>query len=93
MNKMPEISYDYISEIDFKFSQLKKVKEEFEELYNAINNDDAENILEECLDIMQVCISIIKLYSKHKITKAFKFHNNKLENRGWNITNYNNIDI
>jgi len=89
MNKFPVLDLSkFESDENFNQIQFQKLQEEVAELDFAIDRDDKENTLEECLDIIQVIIPIILQYSKESIDKAFKYHVSKLKSRGWNIKNY-----
>ncbi|MEG0133047.1 MAG: nucleotide pyrophosphohydrolase [Clostridium sp.] len=63
--------------------QLTKMDEEYKELKIAVENGDVDNIAEETLDIMQVCINILgTLFDQEQITEEVIKHNAKLKGRG-----------
>ena len=89
MNKFPVLNiYKFENEKNFNQIQFKKLQEEVQELNFAIDRDDQENILEECLDVIQVIIPIILQYSKDSINKSFKDHISKLKSRGWKFKSF-----
>lgn len=67
-----------------KLSSIKMIIEltsEVEELNNAINKDDIENIGEELMDVIQWCVNIGTRYQLD-INKEIDLHNKKLMDRG-----------
>lgn len=64
---------------------LKKLKEEFGELEEAIGEGDNIHIAEEVLDVIQACVGMMyKLFKKGlDIEQLFHRHNKKLVNREW----------
>lgn len=79
MSHFPILKYQ--DSQNFKEQQVAKLYEEILELKESKNM--SMNELEECLDIIQICISIITRHSKENISRIFKFHLNKLTIRGW----------
>ncbi|KZL94348.1 MazG nucleotide pyrophosphohydrolase domain-containing protein [Clostridium magnum] len=64
---------------------FKKLKEEVNELGEAIEEGDKDHIAEEVLDVVQVCIAILfKLFMNGiNIEDAVHKHNKKLTDRFW----------
>lgn len=62
-----------------------KHKEESEEVLVAIAGGNKEEIAEEVLDQIQVCINMLDKLSSEgiNVTEAFRRHNKKLVNRYW----------
>lgn len=65
----------------------KKLVEEVKELIEAIDLKDKVKIMEETLDIIQVCIGMMaKLYKEGlTIENGIRRHNKKLSNRGCDV--------
>jgi len=70
----------YKNSINFREQQIAKL---YEELIELRDSKTKENEIEECLDIIQICLSLILKHPKITIKKMFKFHNKKLISRGW----------
>ena len=82
------------NENDTLESILPKLKEEYEEFIEAVQEDHPiEHKLEEYLDLVQTLIRAGKVFIKegNDLEKASKVHVNKLKSRGWNFSNH--IDI
>ena len=79
MSHFPILKYDATQ--NFKEQQIAKLYEELQELKES--DHMSLNELEECLDIIQVCISLIVRHNICNIRKMFKFHRQKLGVRGW----------
>jgi predicted house-cleaning noncanonical NTP pyrophosphatase (MazG superfamily) len=79
MSHFPILKYQ--DSQNFKEQQIAKLYEELLELKES--NHMSLNEIEECLDIIQICISIIVRHSRDNILKMFKFHRQKLCVRGW----------
>jgi len=76
---------EYIQTPRFLESQINYLQKELNELKNA--NDDNER-LEEVIDIVQVCFSIINFYPENLRINAFNKHIKKLKFRKWKIKKY-----
>jgi|WetSurMetagenome_2_1015567.scaffolds.fasta_scaffold294212_2 hypothetical protein len=76
---------EYIQTPRFLESQINYLQKELDELKNAI---DDENRLEEVIDIVQVCFSIINFYPEKLRINAFNKHIKKLKFRKWKIKRY-----
>ncbi len=63
----------------------KKLKEEYRELDEAIEESDLCHIAEEVQDLIQVCIRVLVLLVKKNMNliELNRRHNKKLVNRGW----------
>lgn len=63
----------------------KKLKEEYEELQEAIQEGDRIHIAEEAFDVIQVVIRLLVLLVKdgYRFEELNKRHNKKLVKRGW----------
>lgn len=83
LDKNKKLGYDN-SKCSFKYLR-KKLREEVNELGEAIEEEDNTNIAAEVLDVVQVCIAILfKLFmSGVNIQDAVDKHNKKLLNRDW----------
>ena len=82
------------NENDTLESILPKLKEEYEEFIEAVQEDHPiEHKLEEFLDLVQTCVRVGKVFIKegNDLESASKVHVNKLRGRGWNFENH--IDI
>jgi predicted house-cleaning noncanonical NTP pyrophosphatase (MazG superfamily) len=79
MSHFPILKYD--ATVNFKEQQIAKLYEELLELKESKNM--SMNELEECLDIIQICISLVSRHNAENIKKMFKFHRDKLCIRGW----------
>lgn len=64
---------------------VKKLKEETDEVIQAYDNFDRENVKEEVLDVLQVGVGILARMglSEIEIKKAVDMHNAKLDKRGF----------
>lgn len=64
---------------------LDKLKEEYEELQEAIKEKDNIHVAEEAFDVIQVILRVLELLSKDglSIEQLSNRHNKKLVNRGW----------
>lgn len=63
----------------------EKLKEEADELLEAIEEGDKLHIAEETFDVIQICIRSLVLLGKEKfdLQQLNRRHNKKLVNRGW----------
>lgn len=67
-------------------SQLVKITEEFEEVKEAIGNQDPINVVREALDVMQTCNTLIEIQRREyhlNINKFMVEHFNKLRKKGY----------
>lgn len=63
------------------FDMMVKFNEEIKEVYEAVNNLDKENFIEELLDVVQVCYGLA--YTQNiNLDDYIKQHNEKLLSRG-----------
>lgn len=71
----------------------RKLNEEYEELQEAIKEDDDFHIAEEVFDLIQVCIRILVILVKKgfDLTQLNNRHNKKLVTRGWKHKSIINI--
>lgn len=83
LDKNKKLGYDN-SKWSFK-DIFKKLKEEVNELEEAIEEGNKVHIAEEVLDIIQISIAaLFKLFMNGvNIGNAISIHNKKLEARGW----------
>jgi hypothetical protein len=79
MSHFPILKYDHTQ--NFKEQQIAKLYSELQELRDSENL--SYNEIEECLDIIQICISIMLRHSIPSIKYMFNAHKNKLCVRGW----------
>lgn len=66
--------------------EFVKLQEEFKEVSKAIELNDIENIAEEVLDVVQVCIGMLETLQETKnidIRQEVGRHVKKLVERGW----------
>lgn len=66
--------------------EFVKLQEEFKEVSKAIELNDIENIVEEVLDVVQVCIGMLETLQETKnidIRQEVSRHVKKLVQRGW----------
>jgi len=68
-------------EYNNKLEQIDKIKEEFDELLEAIFHDNKESILEEAFDLIQSTYGLIKIISGKEIEKVNEKHITKLKKR------------
>lgn len=74
---------------------VKKFNEEINELERAIQADNQDELINELLDVMQVCIGgLDRLKSEGtKLNPKLLNHYQKLMNRGWNIKGQVELDF
>lgn len=79
---MPVLQYKNTKDIDyFEKKQLEKLLEEIEEFKTEDIRINKSNKICELLDILQVVLSFLELFSKEEIKKASTMHKSKLEAR------------
>lgn len=67
--------------------QIEKVKEEVQEFYDAVENKDSDNTIEEFYDVTQSMLGLISLLGlENALQDGLNKHNKKLISRGWEIT-------
>ena len=77
-----------ISEIPLD-EEINKLNEEVEEIIEAINNLDEENIIEEFYDVIQVMVNILnKLQLIDELNNGLDKHIKKIQKRNWDIVDY-----
>ena len=67
-------------------SQLEKISEEFDEVIEAIANNDPINVVREALDLMQTANTLIEIQRQEyrlNIPKLFVEHVEKLRRKGY----------
>ena len=66
--------------------QIEKVKEEVQEFYDAVENKDSENTIEEFYDVIQSMLGVISIRGlENDLQEGLKKHNEKLISRGWEL--------
>lgn len=76
----PKLKYKNKDSSNFINQQISKLYEEVIELKEA---KEKHEILEETMDIIQVALSILDMYSSEELTQTSLYHNRKLKLRGW----------
>lgn len=73
----------------------KKLNEEVDELVVALHSGNKKDIMEEVLDVVQVCIGILaKLFKEGMVVEqGIHRHNKKLVNRGCEIAAEVKFDV
>ena len=83
--KFPILNIDDISTEE----EIKKLKEEIYEFMSAFLLDDEENMLEEFMDIIQVCVNLLDRYDlADDLEEALSIHIRKLKSRGWKFKRF-----
>lgn len=92
MNK--DIQLFYIDQIDnrkikeiFKpVKQIEKIEEEVDEVVEALINNDTSNLVEECWDVIQATLGLIKIKGLEKeFREGFEKHREKMLSRGYKL--------
>lgn len=85
MNK--NIQLFYIDKVeDTRIGQVKKIYEEYTEVMMALVNEDNDNLIEECWDIIQSTLGLIKVKGLEKEFKeGFKKHREKMLSREYKL--------
>lgn len=66
--------------------QIEKVKEEVQEFYEAVENKDSDNTIEEFYDIIQSMLGVISILGlENALHDGLMKHNEKLISRGWEL--------
>lgn len=76
---MHKINIKPVETNNSEYEQLEKIKEEYNEYYNAVMEDT--NKEEELCDLMQTCITQLARYGD--IKEIWEKHNKKMESRNW----------
>ena len=78
--QLNKISIPHTVKEDLVF-YMDKLEEEVEELKQGLMNDDLENIGEECFDVIQCAVNLLRFFNLD-IEKENMKHIEKLEKRG-----------
>ena len=66
--------------------QIEKVKEEVQEFYDAVENKDSDNTIEEFYDVIQSMLGVISLRGlENALQDGLNKHNKKLISRDWDM--------
>lgn len=66
--------------------QVEKIDEEIDEVVEALINNDTDNIIEECWDVIQAILGLIKIKGLEKeFKKGFEKHKGKILGRGYKL--------